>query len=182
MGQIILFNAKDEEKEILQVISSQNNIDIIEISMEDLDQKVGFLAGLDGFEEIDKKSDYESIYDFTFMLFKDFDNKEIFSFIDLMKEKNLYIPHKAALTESNVKWPLRFLLDENDEEHRTMILINEINSLVKVAHEHKKENGENLEIKNLVNTINKYFSDPENFDLERAKEYKKQLEILVNKL
>lgn len=182
MAEIVLFNAKDDERLILEKITSKENIAIIEIGMKDLDQKVGYLAGLDGFEKLDIQSEFEEKYDFTFMLFKDFDQKELFDFIDLMKKDRLYIPHKAAITENNIQWPLRFLLDENDEEHKTMGIINDINKLVKIAHDHKEEHGENEEIANLVKEINSYFGNPVDFSIERAYKYREDLERLVKAL
>lgn len=182
MSEIILFNANDREKNILEELTSPENIKIAEISMEDLDQKVGYLAGLDGFEREEIKSDHEEKYDFTFMLFKDFTNEEIFDFVKKMREKNLYIPHKAAMTEHNIKWPLRFLLDENDEEHKTMELIHEINGLVKIAHDHKEAHGENEAIKNHVMKINAYFNNPEGFNLKEARGLKEELEEMVKNL
>lgn len=182
MAKIILFNANEKEKNILEDLCKSESIDIKEISMKDLDQKVGYLAGIDGFEKESKESDFDDKYDFTFMLFKDLSNEEIFDFIKKMKEKQLYVPHKAALTDNNIKWPLRFLLDENDDEHKTMGLINEINSLVKIAHDHKEEHGEDEDIKNQVAKINSYFSNPESFNLEEAKKMKEDLEEMVKKL
>lgn len=182
MKEIILFNADDRERDILKDLGQAENIGIREISMEDLDQKVGYLAGIEGFEREDVESNHEDKYDFTFMLFKDFTNEEIFDFVKKMQEKKLYVPHKAALTQYNIKWPLRFLLDENDEEHKTMGLIQEINKLVKIAHDHKEEHGEDPQIKDQVTKINAYFQDPENFNLEEARKMKEDLEEMVNKL
>lgn len=182
MAEIILFNANDKEKNILDNLCKSENIGIKEISMKDLDQKVGYLSGIDGFEKQDKVSDFENKYDFTFMLFKDFSNEEIFEFVKKMKEEKLYVPHKAALTDNNIKWPLRFLLDENDDEHRTMELIQEINSLVKIAHDHKEEHGEDDEIKSQVTKINAYFSNPEGFNLDDARRMKEDLENMVKNL
>lgn len=182
MAEIILFNPDTREESILKELSEADNIGIINISMEDLDQKVGYLAGIEGFSREEIESLHEDKYDFTFMLFKDFTNEEIFEFVNKMKEKKLYIPHKAALTETNINWPLRFLLDENDEEHQTMGLIQEINGLVKIAHDHKEAHGENEEIKNQVMKINAYFQDPENFNLNEAKKLRDDLEEMVNNL
>lgn len=182
MSEIILFNPSKEEDGILRDLCQDENIDIIEISMKDLDQKVGYLASIEGFEKNDVESDFEEKYDFTFMLFKGFSNEEIFAFVKKMKERNLYIAHKAAITEHNIKWPLRFLLDENDDEHQTMGLIHEINSLVKIAHDHKEAHGENEEIKNHVNKINNYFNTPEGFNLEEARKLRDELEEMVKKL
>ncbi|MDD7306215.1 MAG: DUF3783 domain-containing protein [Peptoniphilaceae bacterium] len=182
MKEIILFNADYRQDSLLREICVENAIGLRIISMEDLDQKVGYLAGLAGFDREDKKSDFESKYDFCFLLFKDFSNEEIFAFIDQMKKKDLYIAHKAALTEQNIKWPLRFLLDENDQEHKTIELVQEINSLVKIAHDHKEAHGENPEIKNQVQKINAYFQDPESFELKEARKLKEELEAMVKKL
>lgn len=182
MSTIILYNEKTQEREILQRICNNHHIDIIDIEKKDLGQKVGYLAGLDGFTKNDKEEDRDDRYDFTFMLFKDMDNAEIFAFIDDMKKENLYIPNKAALTQNNIHRTLKYLLEENIEEHETMMLIQEINTLAKKAHDHKLQHGENQEIKETIMEINAYFKDPTNFSLEKAKAHKENLQKLVDAL
>lgn len=184
MALIVLFNANDIEKEKLRVLTSKENVDLKFITMEDLDQKMGYLAGVEGFEKIDKKSDYEEKFDFTFAFFKDFEQEDLFSFIDKMREEDVVIEHKAGITPSNVNWTLRYLLDENDQEHQTMQIVNEINSYLKKARKIKEETGEeNQEIAMSVKALNHYFQTAgEDFDIKIAKEYRDKIKELVENL
>ena len=152
--------------------------------MEDLDQKMGYLAGLDGFEKVDLISDFEENYDFTFVFFKDFDEKYLFEFLGKMRANDLAIDHKAGITPTNINWTLRYLLDENDQEHKTMLVVNEINSYLKKASQKKEETGEeNLEIKNLVRDLNLYFkTSGENFDINVAHDFRDKIKDLVENL
>lgn len=184
MALIVLFNANDIEKEKLRVLTSKENVDLKFITMEDLDQKMGYLAGVEGFEKIDKKSDYEEKFDFTFAFFKDFEQEDLFSFIDKMREEDVVIEHKAGITPSNVNWTLRYLLDENDQEHQTMQIVNEINSYLKKARKIKEETGEeNQEIAMSVKALNHYFQTAgEDFEVSVAEEFRDKIKSLVEDL
>lgn len=182
MKEIYIYNAKSNEIEILERIAKEMDTHVRYGDFDDLDQKVGFLLKLDGFEKQESQDVPFEKYDFPFILFNNFENEEIFDFIDMMRDENLFIAHKASTTLNNLGWTLRVLLDENDNEHRTMKLISEINDLVQFAHDHKESNGENEDVKNLVEEINSYFKNPEEFEIEKALVYKNQLEDLVKGL
>lgn len=51
MALIILFNANDIEKEKLRILCKKENVKLKIIGMEDVDQKVGYLAEIDGYEK-----------------------------------------------------------------------------------------------------------------------------------
>ena len=64
--------------------------------------------------------------------FKDFGENDLFPFIDKMRENGIVIEHKAAITPTNIKWTLRYLLEENDQEHKTCLLYTSISFCVKI--------------------------------------------------
>lgn len=184
MALIILFNANDIEKEKLRILCEKENVRLKLIGMEDVDQKVGYLAEIDGYEKIESKGEYIEKFDFTFVFFKDFEEKDLFAFIDKMRENNVVIDHKAGITPTNIKWTLRYLLEENDQEHKTMQIVEEINSYLEKASKIKKETGEeNPEIAKSVKELNHYFQTAgEDFDIKVAKEFRDKIKNLVENL
>ena len=77
MALIILFNANDIEKEKLRILCKKENVKLKIIGMEDVDQKVGYLAEIDGFEKIESNGEYIKEFDFTFAFFKDFGENDL---------------------------------------------------------------------------------------------------------
>ena len=69
MALIILFNANDIEKEKLRILCNKENVKLKIIGMEDVDQKVGYLAEIDGYEKIESEGEYIKEFDFTFAFF-----------------------------------------------------------------------------------------------------------------
>ena len=108
----------------------------------------------------------------------------LFPFIDKMKENGIVIEHKAAITPTNIKWTLRYLLEENDQEHKTMQIVEEINTYLEKASKIKEESGkENPEIAKSVKELNHYFQTAgENFEIKIAKEFRDKIKNLVENL
>lgn len=184
MALILLFNAKDIEKEKLKILASRENVELKYISMKDLDQKMGYLAEIEGFENNHTESDYIKDYDFTFAFFKDLDQKDLFNFIEKMRSNDVVIDHKASITPTNINWTLRYLLKENHDEHLTMQVVNEINTYLKKAREIKEKTGvENKEITKLVKDLNNYFQTAgKDFNIEVARDYKDKIKNLTENL
>lgn len=184
MALIVLFNANDIEKEKLRVLTTKENVELKHIGMEDLDQKMGYLAEIEGFENNNTKAEYVKDYDFTFAFFKDFEQEELLNFINKMRAEDVVIEHKAGITPTNINWTLRYLLNENHDEHVTMQIVNEINEYLTKAKKIKEERGEeDIEISKLVKNLNHYLQTTgEDFDVEVAKDYRDKIKDLVEDL
>ena len=184
MALIILFNANDIEKEKLRILCEKENVKLKLIGMEAVDQKVGYLAEIEGYEKIESEGEHLDQYDFTFAFFKDFEQNDLFEFIDNMRAEGVVIEHKAGITPTNIKWTLRELLEENDQEHKTMQIVEEINGYLTKASKIKEESGEeNLQIAKSVKELNHYFQTAgEDFDINVAKEYRDKIKSLVESL
>lgn len=184
MALIILFNSNDIEKEKLRILCEKENVKLKLIGMEAVDQKVGYLAEIEGYEKIESEGEHLDQYDFTFAFFKDFEQNDLFEFIDKMRAEGVVIEHKAGITPTNIKWTLRELLEENDQEHKTMQIVEEINGYLTKASKIKEESGEeNLQIAKSVKELNHYFQTAgEDFDINVAKEYRDKIKSLVESL
>ena len=52
-----------------------------------------------------------------FILFVNIGQEALYQFLEVMKEKDLFVPYKAGLTANNITWPLRELIAANRQEH-----------------------------------------------------------------
>lgn len=176
MAEVLLYNiANDYDREKFENLCKEDNVGIIEVDKESIDQKVGYLLGLDGYEKNDQIKEEDPSLDFPFILFVGFERNQLFDFLDHMRKNNLTIQHKANETENNVKWTLRELLIENDKEGKTMGLIHRINGLAQRYEQLKEEYGEDEDIQNLLDEIQNYFNDQSIFEIEVAEQYLNKL-------
>lgn len=68
-----------------------------------------------------------------FMLFVNFSRDHLFSFLEDLKAKELYIPYKAGLTETNINWQLSDLITANKREHQFMMLYQRSKGILQVG-------------------------------------------------
>ena len=174
MADILFYNShlsKDFNK--FKEICNKEEVNIIEVGKESLDNYVGYLLGLDGFNEEKKEDlvDEDVNVDFDFILFSNFSNDKMFRVIDKLRNSEASVQHKAGVTENNIKWTLRELLVENDREARTMGLIHKINAQLEKASDLKEKYGEDEIVKDLIEEIKEFFQDSSIFSIEKAKKY-----------
>ena len=174
MADILFYNSnlsKDFNK--FKEICNKEEVNIIEVGKESLDNYVGYLLGLDGFNEEKKEDlvDEDVNVDFDFILFSNFSNDKMFRVIDQLRNSEASVQHKAGVTENNIKWTLRELLVENDREARTMGLIHKINAQLEKASDLKEKYGEDEIVKDLIEEIKEFFQDSSIFSIEKAKKY-----------
>lgn len=183
MAEVLLYNVdKNYDIDKFNEITKANKIEVKRVGKEDIDQVVGYLIGLDGYEKSDVKKEFDPNLDFPFILFVGFERDELFDFLDLLRENNLSIQHKAGETHNNINWTLRELLIENDKEGKMMGLIHKINGLVEIASDMKEKHGEDAKLKELIDEMQAYFDDSSLFELEVANEYYKKLEKEVKRV
>lgn len=182
MAEVLLYNiASDYEKEKFEALCKEDNIGIIEVDKESIDQKVGYLLGLEGYEKSEEILEEDPSLDFPFILFVGFERNQLFDFLDDMRKNGLSIQHKANETENNVRWTLRELLIENDKEGKTMGLIHRINGLTQRYDQLKEEYGKDEKIENLIAEMQNYFNDQSIFELEVAEQYLNKLVLEVTR-
>ena len=172
MAKVLLYNIKDDyDIEKFNELANSKDIGIIRVEKDEIDQHVGYLLGLEGYERRNHKLEEDPSLDFPFILFAGFERDQLFEFLDLMRENNLTIQHKAGETHNNINWTLRELLIENDREGKMMGLIHRINGMLAHADRLQKEHGEDEHLLNLMDEIQNYFSDSNIFELEIAQKY-----------
>lgn len=118
MAQIILtFGLGKEKTKVVRSIAQKNRIQIKEISRKDYNQKLGALAGIQGFAK--EKVIYNGPdFPLEMMVFSGIDSAQIDSFLADYKQTGAQpVPLKAIITPQNIFWTVETLFKELWKEH-----------------------------------------------------------------
>lgn len=120
--KVILFNLLDQEKgQIMKTIFDQLGVDVIKIDSKDLNETVGYLFGLHGFQKAEKE--YKKDRDEEMLVFHGFSNEQMELVLDVFQGAKLpFIPYKAMTTSQNIELPFHQFLDNVKEEYESRIL------------------------------------------------------------
>ena len=118
MAQIILtFGLGKEKIKVVRSIAQKNRIQIKEISRKDYNQKLGALAGIQGFAK--EKVIYNGPdFPLEMIIFSGIDSAQIDSFLADYKQTGAQpVPLKAIITPQNIFWTVETLFKELWKEH-----------------------------------------------------------------
>ena len=118
MAQIILtFGLGKEKIKVVRSIAQKNRIQIKEISRKDYNQKLGALAGIQGFAK--EKVIYNGPdFPLEMIVFSGIDSAQIDSFLADYKQTGAQtVPLKAIITPQNIFWTVEALFKELWKEH-----------------------------------------------------------------
>ena len=118
MAQIILtFGLGKEKIKVVRSIAQKNRIQIKEISRKDYNQKLGALAGIQGFAK--EKVIYNGPdFPLEMMVFSGIDSAQIDAFLADYKQTGAQpVPLKAIITPQNIFWTVETLFKELWKEH-----------------------------------------------------------------
>ena len=118
MAQIILtFGLGKEKIKVVRSIAQKNRIQIKEISRKDYNQKLGALAGIQGFAK--EKVIYNGPdFPLEMIVFSGIDSAQINTFLADYKQTGAQpVPLKAIITPQNIFWTVETLFKELWKEH-----------------------------------------------------------------
>lgn len=123
-GEMVLYYTPENKKEAakLKGILVQMGVRIKMITQEQVQQKVGFLAGVEGFtEQPGAAADGAEEMDREIMVIKNFTGQRMSELFSRMRRAGLgRMDYKAVLTEQNVNWTFLELYREIKREHEAM--------------------------------------------------------------
>lgn len=118
MAQIILtFGLGKEKSRAIRSVAQKNGIYIKEISRKDYSQKLGTLAGIEGFSK--EKINYDGPdFPLEMIVFSGIDSAQMDTFLADYKKTGVQpIPLKAIITPHNIFWSADTLFKELWKEH-----------------------------------------------------------------
>ena len=118
MAQIILtFGLGKEKIKVVRSIAQKNRIQIKEISRKDYNQKLGSLAGIQGFAK--EKVIYNGPdFPLEMIVFSGIDTAQIDTFLADYKQTGAQpVPLKAIINPQNIFWTVEALFKELWKEH-----------------------------------------------------------------
>lgn len=123
-GEMVIYYSPQKTKAAakLKGVLIQMGVRIRSVSREQVYEKVGFLAGLDGFEEgQDAQVDGAQEMEKELLVLKNFTGQRMDELFLRMRKAGVgRIDYKAILTEHNVNWTLLDLYREIKKEHEAM--------------------------------------------------------------
>lgn len=104
--------------EVLTKLTNSLKITLKPIGKESAGEKIGFLAGFNGFTKCDNVP--ENIIEDECLIMSGFSNKSMDKLLLEMKSHNINIPLKCIVTQYNQSWTLNSLIEELKKEHEKM--------------------------------------------------------------
>lgn len=112
---------KSAEDQKLKGVLVRLGIRIRNITPEQAGQKVGYLAGLPGFEEMPEQEEEASVIPEKMLVLCGFGQRKLEEMLNQFRKAKIPpIPMKAVLTEHNSGWSLVELYQELRQEHEKM--------------------------------------------------------------
>lgn len=109
---------------LLRGVCAQMNIRIKNLTPERCVQKIGYLAGVEGFEKREVSAGYEKyapVMEEELLVFCGFSDEGLDELLENLKKAGVpKIPLKAVLTETNAGWTIYQLYGQLREEHAQM--------------------------------------------------------------
>lgn len=131
---------KDGNKyKVIKELADKHKIEFFDIEEDMIDQKVGYLMGLEGYKKTEEKDDDNEKRDIEFLLFSDFDRKDLTDFLLELRNEGIVVPHKSIITEVTKDWKFKHLVSHIEVEHRVMEKFAKLGTYVKKAKERLKE-------------------------------------------
>lgn len=175
---IIVYGLKNERFNTFSKVASEYGYRIIEVEDNQTYCVIEDLINEDTNHCI--KEDATPV-DIEFILFINILNDDLYDFIRDLKEENIYLPNKAILTKTNIKWKLRRLLAENKEEHLVMTMFTNLRRAMKKAQILKDNDKHDDELVDIMDKAQNYLH-PREFDFDEMKNIHNELALKVNEL
>ena len=116
--QVLLYLFSDELVELARDVLRKHKIQVRVLSSRNLNDKVGFLVGLRGYNPIDKELADDKVFQHQVLLFHNIKGKELNKTMDTLACIGIKdIKYKAVVTPSNTLWTLGYLFEHMHEEH-----------------------------------------------------------------
>ncbi len=138
--KVVLYNisANTSKGARLRSALDEINVPYEEITQTEFNNKVGFVAGLDGYSEADETYSGKD-YTAEFMLMCSLSETTLDKVLAVLNIYGVSIDHKAIVTETNKEWPFWQLMDEIADEHEVMQNLVKLNNLYKEAKDLNKD-------------------------------------------
>lgn len=132
--RIVLYNLGEESSRgyRLRNILNELKFPYVTVTDRDLNETVGYLAGLDGFESMNDPYTGPA-HTAEFMLMCNLSENQLDRFLAAMSETGLKINHKAIVTKYNQDTPLIDLIERIEEEHNVLNGQIQLDKLIKIV-------------------------------------------------
>ncbi|MEG0367370.1 MAG: DUF3783 domain-containing protein [Coprobacillus sp.] len=114
---VLLYHIDEKTKTIIETIMSQLDVDVKYIEETQVNETIGYLLEIPGFEK-DQKNEFTDVLEKEFIFFAGFSDEQLDLVLDIFKAAQVpYIPFKAMLTNDNVTYPFYRLYQNVEHEY-----------------------------------------------------------------
>lgn len=101
---VLLYHLDEKAKQIIETIMKQLDVHVKVINDSDINQTMGYLLEIPGFEKSEEA--FEEELEKEFIFFAGFSEEQLDLVLEIFKTADVpYIPFKAMLTNDNVEYP-----------------------------------------------------------------------------
>lgn len=110
----------DHKKNKLRELADSLDFRIKDIKEDQVGQKVGYLAELEGFKK-DMQAVAKKAEEVELILFVNFEEEKLIEVLKELKKEGLYFPHKAGITDTSKDWEFNYLLSHIQKENEMVV-------------------------------------------------------------
>lgn len=136
-AKFLLYNLGEDtvRGELLREIAGEFNAEVSELTADELNQTVGYLAGIEGYGRTPGR--YEGhVPGFAFVLFCNMSDSTVNEVLDVMSDMGVYVDFKATIKRMSMGWSCSRLIantQEEDELTKPLMRLNTLMSDVKYS-------------------------------------------------
>ncbi|MDO5037409.1 MAG: DUF3783 domain-containing protein [Tissierellia bacterium] len=120
-ARLLIYQIENEVKDqALRQEAQAQGIEVREIKPSEVHHKVGYLAGLEGYEPSQDSLDPAKIEESEMILFVNTPREVLGQVLAQLHSQNFIFPHKATLTKSSKDWTFNYLVGHIEAEHQVM--------------------------------------------------------------
>ena len=120
-ASILCYKIGTQKMAQLRAVAAPLRIAVKEVAPEEIHQKVGYLAGLSGYESAEPAADMPQGAYGEFLLMCDLSKVQFDLLMGAFQRKRIApIPVKAMMTPTNRDWSFTALMEEVNREHQSM--------------------------------------------------------------
>lgn len=114
---ILLYHIDDKIKSIIQTIMDQLDVKVKIIQDNQVNETMGYLLDIPGYEE-DTKKEFQETLDKEFVFFAGFSDDQLDMILEIFKAADIpYFPYKAMLTNDNITYRFYQLYQNVEQEY-----------------------------------------------------------------
>lgn len=119
---LYLYNLRNDKGQQIEMLCLANNIACRHVNADEYGKYIGYIAGIEGYNDNDKTTQTATPFTDEMIIFKGFGQEMLSDFLAMYRQAGIpTIPLKAGLTPTNIGWSSIELHAELQQEHQEFL-------------------------------------------------------------